>query len=234
MIKRSKLLYKTVALLPLMATLAMADSVCGPGINWVATCSTGATYQLEALFTNAVTLNDTAPGGAQNLGTVQFEGTSDISLGTAGGSTVSTDLYSIVATMVGGTATLTAGVGNGLPDSIGSITQNSDGLTATSFFDVFFELNFGGGVVLYNEDPLVVTTTLSELPIPVGTIFTESPGGVSLYLRGDPTTVVGQLASGTKLIITPEPGTWPMAAGGLLLAAGLLRRKRQQQSVSQL
>lgn len=216
------LLGRILLLAPLAGTAAMAGSICGPGTDWLASCA-GGTYQLEALFENGLQL------GSTNIPLVQFLGSSDITVG-ADGATASVIIAATEIDGLGFDATLTG------TSISGSIVQNPDNTTATSFFDVFFDITLPGVGVLYNQAPLVVTnTTLTGLPIANGTVFTESPLPLNLYefaiggsaSSGDP--LVGQLLAPPGSLpdkqIVPEPGTWTMMAGGLALAAGLLRRK---------
>jgi hypothetical protein len=79
-----------------------------------------------------------------------------------------------------------AGRDFGLPPSTGSVTPITPGtdFPATSFFDVFVEIEVGG-LLLINEDPFRVETTISEYP-PIGSTFT-SPTPPPLIPLIDPT-----------------------------------------------
>ena len=57
------------------------------------------------------------------------------------------------------------GTGGALPPTLGAILENSgDPALADSFFDVFFEVQIGSGVTLYNHDPLRVKSEVDCLP----------------------------------------------------------------------
>ncbi len=216
------LLGRVLLLAPLAGMVAMAGPICGPGTNWVAGCA-GGTYDTEALFENGLVL------GSNTYSLIQFLGTSDITV-SAGGTTASVVIAATEIDGLGFGATLT---GTG---AVGSITQNPDNVTASSFFDIFFDITIPTVGVLYNKAPLVVSnSTLTGLPLANGTTFTESPLPLNLYefaiggsaSAGDP--LVGQLLAPPGTLpdkqVVPEPGTWTMMAGGLAVAAGLMRRR---------
>jgi hypothetical protein len=80
-----------------------------------------------------------------------------------------------------------AGRDFGLPPSTGSVAPITPGtdFPATSFFDVFVEIEVGG-FLLRNEDPFRLETTISEYP-PIGSTFT-SPTPPPLIPLFDPAT----------------------------------------------
>jgi hypothetical protein len=230
MTKRSNLLCRAFLLLPLAATAAMAGPI---------------EYQLPALFQNGLNLSGLGLG---SVSLVQFLGESDITLANDGSGNASVTISASEIDGLGFNGTLTGS------STTGEVTPNGDG-TFNSFFDVFFEITIptpvgsatpSGSVVLYNQDALVVADPALSLPVPDGTTFTESVGGslltptsgLNLYVQegsspsaGDP--LAGQLLAGVDAnggpvagkTIVPEPGTWMTMAGGLMLAAGFLRRK---------
>jgi hypothetical protein len=91
-----------------------------------------------------------------------------------------------------------AGRDFGLPPSTGSVTPITTGtdFPATSFFDVFFEIEVGG-LLLINEDPFRLETTISEYP-PIGSTYT-SPTPPPVIRLIDPATGVasGEIVGGS-------------------------------------
>jgi hypothetical protein len=90
-----------------------------------------------------------------------------------------------------------AGRDFGLPPSSGIVTPLTPGtdFPATSFFDVFVEIEVGG-LLLHNEDPFRLETTISEYP-PMGSTYT-SPTPPPLIPLIDPTGLnSGEIIRGT-------------------------------------
>jgi len=80
---------------------------------------------------------------------------------------IDTEMLSL--SLTGGGVTLTAGAGMGqggvLSPTLGNVAeQPGDPTLADSFFDVFFEVDLGGGLFLYNQMPLRVQATISCVP----------------------------------------------------------------------
>jgi hypothetical protein len=80
---------------------------------------------------------------------------------------IDTEIVQMVLT--DGAVTLTAGAGLGqggvLQPSYGVIVEKpGDNTRADSFFDVFFEADLGGGVILYNHVPLRISSVIECLP----------------------------------------------------------------------
>lgn len=110
----------------------------------------------------------------------------------------------------GGGVTLVAGAGLGqggvLQPSLGTTTDIGGG-TGNATFDVFFEVDLGGGTYVYNWDPLVLEANISCLP-PDQT-FEVVNGCLTMYAtppmlggsRGDPELTV----SGDPSLHDPYP-----------------------------
>jgi hypothetical protein len=81
------------------------------------------------------------------------------------------DTEIVAMSLTGGSLTLTAGAGLGntpLDSTFGVIAENlTNPALGDSFFDVFFEVELGGGNYLYNQDAVTVTDTITCIP-PVG------------------------------------------------------------------
>ena len=174
-------------------------SECGPGPHWVDTCDGGTDSMpsgaLLGIDTNLDCVADTSlvlngpvivgrtgsrDDSAQFPGLRPIDGHQDV---------IDTEMLSLDLT--GGGVTLVAGAGNAhvpIRPTRGAILEDtSDASLADSFFDVFVELDMGGGHFVYNHDPLTVKSEgLTCLPPitsylhPTGCLplFSEPVGGV--------------------------------------------------------
>ncbi|MEK6797998.1 MAG: hypothetical protein AABZ12_03455, partial [Planctomycetota bacterium] len=110
---------------------------------------------------------------------------------------IDTEILSM--SLTGGGMTLTAGGGLGtfpLQGSTGAIAEDpTDPFVADSFFDVFFEITDGLGLLAYNRTPIRVATRIDCLP-PDG-IYAHITGCTPLFSSPSPTggTFVGNLVS---------------------------------------
>jgi hypothetical protein len=128
---------------------------------------------------------------------------------------IDTEIVSM--SLTGGGVTLTAGGGLGqggvLRQSLGAIAEQSgDPETADSFFDVFFEVDLGGGRYLYNQSPAVIESIIDCVP-PRATYI--KPPGVCLPLYTSPIpgqgTHMANLVTGRHIV---NPGGEPVEVGG--------------------
>lgn len=129
--------------------------------------------------------------------------------------------------LTGGGVTLTAGAGLGmggvLPPSLGEIVeQPSNPASADSSFEVFFEVDLGGGQFLYNHTAATLEakincvppdTTYFHVTVPVE-LFTAPAGGVH----------VADLVSANHRTFPPQKlpavSTWGLIVLGLLVLIG--------------
>ena len=107
----------------------------------------------------------------------------------------------------GGGVTLTAGGGYGqggvLARSLGTIVEKqSDPKLADSFFDVFFEVNLGGGVYVYNHTPMRVSSVIDC--VPPNARYVHPIGCLALYNSPTP----GQGREVARLV-TADHDTYP-------------------------
>lgn len=128
---------------------------------------------------------------------------------------IDTEIVSM--SLTGGGVTLTAGGGLGqggvLRQSLGAIAeQPGDPETADSFFDVFFEVDLGGGMYLYNQSEAVIESVIDCVP-PRATYI--KPPGVCLPLYTSPIpgqgTHIANLVTGRHIV---NPGGEPVEVGG--------------------
>ena len=99
---------------------------------------------------------------------------------------IDTEIVSMVLT--GGGMTLRAGAATGvgpngpllLPSKGLVVEQAADNTKADSFFDVFLELDLGGGLWIYNQQPRRVTAVIGQVP-PVGAAYLQPNVCLPLY-----------------------------------------------------
>jgi hypothetical protein len=120
-----------------LAAQMSAAPICGSGAGWVSTCTAG-DYALPWFATGQI-------NGGLSIG---LDGTAVIRLGAPSAGTVATEILSLSLAGPGVTLTLIG------PPTLGLITQDiGDPNLADSFFDIFFELNIGPGLLLHNNVP---------------------------------------------------------------------------------
>lgn len=205
---------------------------CGPGPHWIDTCPAGLDVfpNSGALVGIDLDLDTIEDFSVVLFGptVIQRQAASDVSLNFPGalGSSLDShidviDIEIVSLSLTGGGFTLTAGQGitpGGvfLLPSLGAIVEQAgDPTLGDSFFDVFFEVDLGGGNFAYNQNPLTVVANppLQGVP-PIPQPYIHPTGPIPLF-----TLPVGgvQIANLVRAVhVTPEPGS------GLLLGAGLL------------
>lgn len=151
--------------------------VCGPGEHWVDECRAGVdNMPSEALIGIDLTLNCEPNSNLRLLGpvTVQRSSPRDDSVNFPGTRPIDghfdvldTEILLMVLTRSGITLRAGAGQGQGgvLWPSYGVIAEQSgDNTMADSSFEVFFEVDLGGGNYAYNHQPLRVDSKINCLP----------------------------------------------------------------------
>lgn len=147
-------------------------SQCGPGGHWVDNCSAG---QDEIVNQGAVVGIDTdldcevdvslilhSCAAPDNLLIISRSNPRDVSqnfppLRPLDGHNDVIDTEIILMCLTGNGVTMKAGLGQGniISPSPGAIAEKSgDATLAESFFDVYFEVDLGGGMLVYNQTPL--------------------------------------------------------------------------------
>jgi hypothetical protein len=150
---------------------------CGPGPHFIDTCAGGDDYlPSSALVGIDTTLDCLADTNLVMFGPVKVHRSDplDDSLNFPGTRPVDGHLDVIDTEIVsmhltGGGVVLTAGAGHGqggvLAASLGNMAElPTDPALAESFFDVFFEVDLGGGNYVYNQTPLRVQTPVTCIP----------------------------------------------------------------------
>jgi len=200
---------------------------CGPGPHWVDSCPTGLdvldpTQVLAAIdldfdpfcapdatliLDGPVLIDRSEPQDDSGIffGTRPVDGHLDV---------IDTEILSMV--LSGGGATLRAGAGQGVGPSGGLLAptygtiaeQAGDNTMADSFFDVFFEIDMGGGLFVYNQAPVRVTAELDKAP-PKDKRYLHILGCVPLFTSPRPGTGihVANLAQAQHCIGSPCPTT---------------------------
>jgi hypothetical protein len=137
---------------------------------------------------------------------------------------IDTEILSM--SLTDGTVILIAGAGLGqggvLPASWGAIAeQPTDPALGDSFFDVYLELDLGGGTYAYSQTPIRISSVVDRIPM----IATYDSGPVLITLH-DSFQGGNRIANLTRLEFTtkvPEPAVLTLLAlGGL----ALIRKRR--------
>ena len=168
-----------VAAMLLTTAPAVAQPTCGPGPDWIDGCTTGGTDNF-GLTGAIVALDQNGDPLCQR----------DISLVLSGPVTVvrggaymygyrcielwdiDTEITSAVLQDVGATVFVRIGAGAGagpngalLQATYGTISETvQNNSLGESFFDVYFEIDFGGGDYGYNHDPLRIEEIIDRVP----------------------------------------------------------------------
>lgn len=158
---------------------------CGPGPHWVDTCAAGTDTLASTEALVAIDINGDCLGDAIAIlsGPVTVDRSDPLNAsanfpavtgpaGHVGPDVLDTEIVSM--NLTGGGVTLVAGQGlgagpalppTGLTASRGAIVEKvADPSRAESFFDVFFELDLGGGNYAYNQTPVRVRAELNKVP----------------------------------------------------------------------
>ena len=127
---------------------------------------------------------------------------------------IDTEIVSMPLTGGGVTLTVGGGLGQGgvLRQSLGAIAeQPGDPETADSFFDVFFEVDLGGGMYLYNQIPARIESIIDCVP-PRAT-YIKPPECLPLYTSPIPGqgTHIANLLTGRHIV---NPSGEPVEVGG--------------------
>jgi hypothetical protein len=177
-------------------------SQCGPGAHWVDDCAAGQDQianhgavvgidlDLDPNCTEDVSLVLT-PCGA-NLLIIGRSGPRDDSVNFPGlrpvdGHLDVIDTEIVQLCLTGGGVTLIAGAGLGqggvLSPSLGAIAElGADNTKAESFFDVFFEVDLGGGLFAYNQSPMRIAVGPSGITcVPPQASYIHPTGCLPLY-----------------------------------------------------
>lgn len=211
---------------------------CGPGPHWIDTCAAGTDFlSTTAIVSVDINFDDIADITLNLDGptTIQRQNASDASTNFPGAFGSSLDAHidaidtEIVAlSLTGSGVTLTAGQGltpGGvfLDPSLGVVVEDSlDPLVATSFFELFFEVDLGGGVYLYNHTAHQMQETIDQVPPLSGTHVPPGPAFTLLYDAPVGGTAVAQIITSSHTIV-PEPESGLLVGLGLL---GLARLRR--------
>jgi hypothetical protein len=188
-----------LAIAVLMLTpCALADqpcTKCGPGDHWIDTCSGGTDFVPATYVELGIDLEpflcepDTTVAFSGDL-TVVRTGPLDDSAYFPGSAPVDehldvidAEITQMVLTGPGG-ETLIAGVelgqGGVLQASLGTTVEDpSDSGVGDSFFNVYFEIDLGGGQYVYNHEPLVMSADITCVP-PIET-FTITEPCIAVY-----------------------------------------------------
>ena len=120
----------------------------------------------------------------------------------------------------GGGITLVAGAGEGLGGSllpsVGAIAElPEDSERAESFFDVYFEIDLGGGMYVYNHDPLRLETEIHCVP-PEAATYMHVQDCVPLWTDPDSGMHVANLVRAEHSVNCGYPSaTRPATWGGV-------------------
>ena len=209
---------------------------CGPGPHWVDTCAglpapphadvyaTSPVVKLDLNLdpncdtdsttpvTGSVTVHrQDASDNSTNFPLLPNPPTTDLHI-----DAIDTEIVSMVLT--GGGFILRAGAGGApalLPSKGLVVEKAGDNTKADSFFDVFFELDLGGGAgpKVYNQQPLRVTSVIGQVP-PTGAVFmqpgvclplyTFTAGGIHVANLAVPPPVIGGIAEPPDVTALPS------------------------------
>lgn len=228
--------------------LAAATS-CGPGNHWIDGCgggtdglSTGALVGIDLTLDGIVDQDLTLTGpttverGSPLDDSVTFPGTRPVD---GHLDVIETEMLSM--NLVGSGVTLKAGEGQGFGGSLGPsngliFEQSSDNTMCESFFDIFFEVDLGGGNRAYNHQALRLQTAIDRVP-PADSYTRTSATPLPLFDRpvGQPNPVqVANLITASHVVqVDDYPATSPwsvLAVVSVLLAVSFLVLRRRQRT----
>ena len=197
---------------------------CGPGEHWIDQCP-GGNDNMSTGAKIGIDLNlDCEPDVSMVLSgpvsvwrsnpledSTQFPGLSP----SAGHlDVIDTEIVSMVLSSSSTGVTLRAGQGMGLggmlPSSFGAIVEQVGAASmGDSFFEVFFEVDVGGGRLAYNHDPLRVDSKIDCLP-PDAT-YIHPVGCIPLYDVPSDSKAIPQLVAN---LVTADHSTFPDCGDG--------------------
>lgn len=232
-----------VAALGSSGATAAPPASCGPGAHWMDACVGTPGPQADVYATSILVgldldldpfcLPDTSipmtgpvTVNRQNASdnSANFPGLPNPPVVDAHIDAIDTEIVSMVLT--GGVMTLRAGAATGvgpngpllLPNKGLAAEQAANNTQADSFFDVFFELDLGGGLYIYNQQPWRVTAVIGQVP-PVGAAYLQPNVCVPIYTT--PVVGAGIHVGNLAGAVAPTPTPVPVGVGGIVeLAVG--------------
>ena len=234
-----------VAALGSSGATAAPPANCGPGAHWVDACvgtpgpqpdvySTSTVIGLDldldpnCLPDTSIPMTGPVTVARQNAtdNSANFPALPDPPVLDAHIDVIDTEIVSMVLT--GGGMTLRAGAATGvgpngpllLPSKGLAVEQAADNTKADSFFDVFLELDLGGGLWIYNQQPRRVTAVINQVP-PVGAAYVQANVCLPLYTSPNVGQGIHVANLAASPVPTPTPAPTPIPVGGIVeLAAG--------------
>lgn len=211
-----------------------ADPICGPGPHWIDTCAGGddlitgtvGIHTIEIFGFGIITASLSQQGdfivsrsnplddSAQFPGLRPVDGHLDV---------IDTEIVEL--TLSGGGITMTVGspFNPVLTPTLGAIVEDpGDPLLGDSFFDVFFELDLGGGFLVYNQTAVRMGSTIPSVPPDLGLfpyLGTDLP--IALFDAPAGGNQVGRLLEATHI---PAPGAALLALLGLPMVGWVKKR----------
>ena len=193
---------------------------CGPGPHWVDSCTTGSDTIPATCAAVGIDLNldNVADTTLMMCGPVSISRSDPLNAsvnfptvtgpaGHVGPDVIDTEIVSM--NLTGGGASLRAGAGGvpALDPSLGAIAETSDNTLADSFFDVFFEIDLGGGQFAYNQEALRVEAVITCVP----------PGASFVYLSTTPISLFTAPSGGSEIarLVTTQHDNFPACPNGV-------------------
>ena len=178
---------------------------CGPGAHWIDTCAGGTDY-MPSGATVGIDLDGDCIADTNLVmrGPVRVRRSDPLDdsasypgLRTVDGHLDVIDTEILEMELTGGGATLKAGLGQGqndvLPASLGAIAEVIDAPEwGDSFFDVYFEIDLGGGSYAYNHEALQVGASIECVPPRVTYAHIDE---LCLALYNDPDAGEGEIVA---------------------------------------
>lgn len=211
-----------------------ADPPCGSGPHWIDTCGggddnfsgTAGVHTIEIFgigtFTSSlaqqgdfiVSRSDPLDDSLQFPGLRPTDGHFDV---------IDTEIVQLTLSSGGITMTVGSPFNPVLTPTLGTIAEDpGNSSLGNSFFDVFFELDLGGGFLVYNQTAVRMESTIPGVPPDLG-LFPHVFLGGPIALFDDPLAgnQVGLLFEATHL---PAPGAALLALLGLPMVGWVKRR----------